>query len=452
MFESLRNRIHTALASVRGSKQLSPKVIDQSLRQVRRALIEADVALPVIQEFTEQVRQKTAEVQAGKNLTAAETVLSIVYEELKKVIGDAGETLNLSGASPNVILVAGLQGSGKTTTVAKLAKYLKEQDKKKVLVASVDVYRPAAVEQLKSLAQSVDSLCFDTDLNDKPESIARAAVSHARKQAVDAVIIDSAGRLHIDDAMMDEIKAIHASISPIETLFVVDAMTGQDAVRSAAAFNDALPLTGIVVTKLDSDARGGALLSARHVTGKPVKFIGTSEHTDGLERFHPERIASRILGMGDVATLIESAKQKADKDKTEKLANKIQKGGRFDLDDYREQMSMTQDMGGLGKLADMLPNMPASVKLPDMSKLEVEAKREIAIINSMTPRERRHPAIIRASRRSRIAKGSGVEPRFVNQLIRKFEKVEKMSRRMSRGGPKALASKMQKLSSRHPMQ
>ncbi len=452
MFESLRDRISTALESIRGSQRLSPKVIDESLRQVRRALIEADVALPVVQEFTEQVKNKTADAEVNKNLTAAQTVIGIVYEQLKDVIGDTGEALNLSGAAPVVILVAGLQGSGKTTTVAKLAKFLKNQENKKVVVASVDVYRPAAVEQLKSLAQSVEVACFDTDLKDKPESIARSALAFARKQSADAVIIDSAGRLHIDDAMMDEIKAIHASITPAETLFVIDALTGQDAVRSATVFNDALPLTGIVVTKLDSDTRGGALLSARHVTGKPVKFIGTGEHVDGLERFHPDRIASRILGMGDVASLIESAQSKTDQDKAEKLAKKMQKGGRFDLEDYREQMIMTQDMGGMGKLVKMLPDLPASAKIPDMNVIEQDAKREIAIINSMTPHERRHPAIIRASRKSRIAAGSGVEPRHISQLIRKFDKVQKLSRRMSRGGSKAMADKIGKLSAKFPMQ
>ena len=451
MLESLRNRINQALGTVRGSNKLSEKAVEEALRQVRRALLEADVALPVAREFIDQVRLRASGAEVLSSLTPAQTMIGIVHEELTRVIGDSNVPLNLSGTPPVVILIAGLQGSGKTTTVGKLARILKREFQKRVMVASVDVYRPAAVDQLRKLAEMVEVDFYETDLGQKPQEIARSAIAHARSLTADVVIIDSAGRLHIDDQMMDELRAIHADISPDETLFVIDAMTGQDAVNSASAFNDALPLSGVVVTKLDSDTRGGALLSVRHITGKPVKFIGVGEAVDALEQFHPDRIASRILGMGDVLSLIESAQQKADKGKAQNLEQKLRKGRRFDLGDYRDQMMMAQDMGGMSSIAKLLPGL-SSAKMPDMDKLEESTKRDIAIINSMTPHERRHPAIIRGSRRVRICAGSGVEARFVNQLLRKFDKMQKMTRKFSQNKGKMSIPGMDNLSDKFPMQ
>ena len=451
MLESLRNRINQALGTIRGSNKLSEKAVEEALRQVRRALLEADVALPVAREFIDQVRLRASSAEVLSSLTPAQTMIGIVHEELTRVIGDSNVPLNLSGTPPVVILVAGLQGSGKTTTVGKLARILKRQFQKRVMVASVDVYRPAAVDQLRKLAEMAEVDFYETDIGQKPQEIARSAIAHARSLTADVVIIDSAGRLHIDDQMMDELRAIHAGTSPDETLFVIDAMTGQDAVNSASAFNDALPLSGVVVTKLDSDTRGGALLSVRHITGKPVKFIGVGEAVDALEQFHPDRIASRILGMGDVLSLIESAQQKADKGKAQNLEQKLRKGRRFDLGDYRDQMMMAQDMGGMSNIAKLLPGL-SSAKMPDMGKLEESTKRDIAIINSMTPHERRHPAIIRGSRRVRICAGAGVEARFVNQLLRKFDKMQKMTRKFSQNKGKMSIPGMDNLTDKFPMQ
>ena len=450
MLDSLKNRISSALSSIRTANRLSEKVVDESLREVRRALIEADVALPVIKNFVESVKSRAVDSEVLKSQTPAQAVIGIVYEELKRTIGDSEAKIDFSGSKPTVILVAGLQGSGKTTTVAKLAKFLKEQENKKVTVASIDVYRPAAIDQLKKLADSVDADFFESSSSESPHKIARSAVEYAQKQLADVLIIDSAGRLHVDESLMTEIQEIHKQVQPSETLFVIDAMIGQDAVRSAEAFDQALALTGIVVTKLDSDTRGGALLSVRHVTGKPVKFIGVGEHMDALERFHPDRIASRILDMGDIATLIETAKQKTDQGKSEKFARKIQKGGRSDLEDYREQLLMTQNMGGINKLATMMPGT-SNVKLPDAGLFEETTRREIAIINSMTPHERRHPASIRGSRRTRIATGSGVEPRYITQLLRKHEKLDKLTRNMARDQGRRVANKIQGLSDKIQM-
>ena len=432
MFETLTNRISQALGSLRGPKVLSEKAIDETLRQVRRSLIEADVALPVTQDFISQVRTRVTGREVASSLTPDQTVISIVHEELTRVMGGANVPLESSPTAPSIILVAGLQGSGKTTTVGKLAKFLVEQEGKKVLVGSVDIYRPAAIDQLRRLSEMVGVDFFETDVKSTPGTIAEQMVADGKKRSHDYVIVDSAGRLHIDHMMMDELKSVHSTISPSETLFVIDAMTGQDAVNSASAFNEALPLTGVVVTKLDSDTRGGALISVRHVTGKPVKFIGVGEGTDALERFHPDRLASRILGMGDVMSLIETVQQKSDKEKTEKLAKKITRGKRFDLEDYRDQMLATQKMGGISSLVEKMPGM-SSNQLPKLNQLEADVKREIAIINSMTPHERQHPAVIRGTRRARISAGAGVESRFVNQLLRKYEKMQRMTRKMKGG-------------------
>ncbi len=444
MLDSLKNRLGSALGSIRGVKRLSEKAVDESLREVRRALIEADVALPVINEFIESVKTRTADSSVLRGQTPAQAVITIVYEELKRTMGDSHAALDLSGAPPTVILMAGLQGSGKTTTAAKLAAHLKQRENKKVALASIDIYRPAAVDQLRRLSESVDALFFETDLTQAPLKIAQSAIAFAKQKAVDVIIIDTAGRMHLDDEMMAEIQAVQSQVRPAETLFVIDAMIGQDAVRSAQAFDQALALTGVVVTKLDSDTRGGALLSVRHVTGKPVKFIGVGEHMDALEQFHPDRMASRILDMGDIATLIETVKQKADQDKAEKYARKMQTGGRMDLADYREQISMAENMGGIEKFVNMMPGI-SNAKLPDMTEFAKATQREMALIDSMTPHERRHPAIIRGSRRSRIAKGAGLEPRHVNQLLRKFEKIQKSTRRMAKDQGKGLAKKLQQL-------
>lgn len=432
MFESLTSRIGQALGSVRGSRVLSEKAIEESLRQVRRSLIEADVALPAVTAFVGRVRSRAAGQEVKRSLTPGQTMIGIVHEELTRVMGNSNVPLELPASKPCVILVTGLQGSGKTTTVGKLARFLSKQEDKKVLVASVDIYRPAAIEQLKRLSELVGVGFFETDTHGNPSVIADQAVEIGKSGGYDCVILDTAGRLHVDDTMMEEIKAVHSVVSPSETLFVIDAMIGQDAVNSATAFNEALPLTGIVVSKLDSDARGGALISVRHVTGKPVKFIGVGEGIDALERFHPDRLASRILGMGDVLSLIETVEKRADKEKSEKLAKKITRGKRFDLEDYRDQMLAAQDMGGLSSLVKMIPGM-SSNQIPKLNQIEADAKREIAIINSMTPHERQHPAVIRGTRRARISAGAGVETRFVNQLLRKFEKMQRMARKMKGG-------------------
>ncbi len=444
MLDSLKNKLGSALGSIRGAKRLSEKAVDESLREVRRALIEADVALPVIKEFIESVKSRAADSEVLRSQTQAQAVITIVYEELKRIMGDSQSSLELSGGAPAVILMAGLQGSGKTTTAAKLAAYLKRQENKKVALASIDIYRPAAVDQLRRLSESVDALFFETDVTQEPLQIAQSAIAFARQQLADVIIVDTAGRTHVDDEMMAEIQAVQSQLRPAETLFVIDAMIGQDAVRSAQAFDQVLALTGVVVTKLDSDTRGGALLSVCHVTGKPLKFIGVGEHMDALEQFHPDRMASRILDMGDIATLIETVKQKADQDKAEKYARKMQAGGRIDLSDYREQISMAQDMGGFEKVFSMMPGI-SNAKLPDMTEFAKAARREMALIDSMTPHERRHPAIIRGPRRSRIAKGAGLEPRHVNQLLRKFEKIQKSTRRMAKDQGRGLAKKLQQM-------
>ena len=449
MLDTLRERISNALGSLRGKKILTEANIDDTLRQVRRALLEADVALPVARQFIEQVKVRAIDAEVLDSLTPEQTIISIVHEELSALLGQANVPIELASSGPSVVLVAGLQGSGKTTTCAKLAHVFREQ-KKRVLLASVDIYRPAAIDQLRTLAETVGADFWETDIGLKPELTAKAAIAHARQGAIDVVIVDSAGRLHIDKEMMAEIQSVHRAIAPHETLFVIDAMIGQDAVTSAAAFDETLALTGVVVTKLDSDTRGGALLAVRQVTGKPVKFIGVGEAIDAFEHFHPERIASRILGMGDVLTLIESVQQKTDEDKAKALEKKLRTGRRLDLGDYRDQMQMTLEMGGIANLAKMIPGMPAD-KVPGLGNADRDVLREIAIINSMTPHERARPAIIRASRRTRIAAGSGVEVRYVSQLLRKFEKLQRTMRKVGRQKGKMQLPGMEELKNRFPM-
>lgn len=405
---------------------------------MRIALLEADVALPVVQALVERIKVRAVGQEVLSSLTPGQALIKIVRDELTVVMGGQGAELNLNVPAPAVVLMAGLQGAGKTTTVGKLAKHLKERRKKKVMVVSCDVYRPAAIQQLQTLAEQVDVLFHPSLGSDSPEAIARSAIDAARKNHVDVLLVDTAGRLAIDEAMMDEIKALHAAINPVETLFVVDAMTGQDAATTAKAFSEALPLTGVVLTKTDGDARGGAALSVRYITGKPIKFIGVGEKPDGLDVFHPDRIASRILDMGDVLSLVEEVERKVDQDKTAKLAEKVRKGKKFDLNDMRDQLDQMQNMGGLGALMDKLPGMG---QIPDSVKGQVTGKevpRMVAIIDSMTKQERRHPAVLNGSRRARIARGSGTTPADVNRLLKQFQQMEKMMSKLSRGGMKGL--------------
>jgi signal recognition particle subunit SRP54 len=438
MFESLTQRLSGTIDRLRGRGRLTEENIREATREVRIALLEADVALPVVQALIERIKVRAVGQEVLKSLTPGQALIKIVRDEMTTVMGSQSADLNLNVPSPAVVLMAGLQGAGKTTTVGKLAKHLKERRKKKVMVVSADVYRPAAIEQLQTLAKQVDVIFFPSDLTQDPEAIVRAAIADARKSFVDVVIVDTAGRTSIDDAMMAEIKALHAAVNPVETLFVVDSMTGQDAAVTAKHFSDALPLTGVVLTKTDGDARGGAALSVRYITGRPIKFIGVSEKPDGLDVFHPDRIASRILDMGDVLSLVEQVEQQVDKDKAQKLAEKVAKGKKFDLNDMRDQLEQMQNMGGLSGLMDKLPGVG---KLPDDVKSQITGKevpRMIAIINSMTKKERRNPALLNGSRRARIARGSGMTPADVNKLMKQYQQMEKMMSKLSSGGMKGL--------------
>jgi signal recognition particle subunit SRP54 len=406
------------------------------------ALLEADVALPVVRDFIGQVKERAVGTEVSKSLNPGQVFIKIVQSELESVMGQVNESLNLAAQPPAVVLMAGLQGAGKTTSVGKLAALLKQREKKKVLVVSVDVYRPAAIKQLETLAKEVDVEFFPSSEDQKPIDIANAAIDFARKHFFDVLLVDTAGRLHVDGEMMGEIQALHKAINPIETLFVVDAMTGQDAANTAKAFNDALPLTGVILTKADGDARGGAALSVRHITGKPIKFIGMGEKLDALEAFHPERIASRILGMGDVLTLIEEVERKVDKDKAQKLAKKVQKGKGFDLQDFKEQLEQMRNMGGMMSMMDKMPgmgNMTAQIKEKANDKSFVQME---SIINSMTPGERTRPDVIKGGRKRRIAAGSGTQIQDVNRLLKQFTQMQKMMKKMSGGGMKKMMRNM----------
>jgi signal recognition particle subunit SRP54 len=434
MFESLTDRLAATVKTLRGQARLTEDNIKDAMREVRMALLEADVALPVVKDFIDHVRQRAVGEEVKKSLTPGQTLVKIVQSELVALMGDHCEELDLKARPPAVIMMAGLQGSGKTTTVAKLSRWLKESKKKSVLVTSADIYRPAAIDQLKTLAAEVGVSFFPSEVSQDPVDIAQGALQQARTQSADVVIIDTAGRLHIDDAMMAEIKRLHAAIDPVETLFVVDSMTGQDAANTAKAFNDALPLTGVVLTKTDGDARGGAALSIRHITGKPIKFLGVGEKTTALEPFYPDRMASRILGMGDMLSLIEQVEQKVDRQEAEKLARKVQKGKGFNLEDFRSQLQQMQNMGGLTSLLDKMPGMSG---VPDAVKNQMndkQTRRLEAIINSMTPHERRFPQVIKGSRKRRIAQGSGTEVQDVNRLLKQFTQMQKMMKKMSKGG------------------
>lgn len=443
MFENLTERLNTTLTSLRGSGRLTEDNIKQTLREVRMALLEADVALPVVRDFVASIKERAVGAEVMQSLTPGQALVKIVNEELVAVLGQENEALDLRAQPPAVVLMAGLQGAGKTTTTGKLARHLKERQKKSVAVVSADVYRPAAIEQLKTVAGQVGVEFIPSSGDDKPAAIAKRALEHARKSHLDVLIVDTAGRLGIDEAMMAEIRELHAVTSPAETLFVVDAMTGQDAANTAKAFGDALPLTGVVLTKVDGDARGGAALSVRQVTGKPIKFLGVGEKLEALEPFHPDRVASRILGMGDVLSLVEELEQKVDRKKAEKLAKKLKKGKGFDLADFREQMQQMQNMGGVGALLDKLPG---AGKLPPGAAAQVDDKqiaRTVAIINSMTPQERAFPALIKASRKRRIAAGSGTQVQDVNRLLKQFTQTQKMMKKFAGGGMAKLMRGMQ---------
>ena len=445
MFESLTQRLSGTLQRLRGRGRLSEDNIRESLREVRVALLEADVALPVVVALIERIKARAIGQEVLQSLTPGQALIKIVHDEMAAVMGSQASDLNLNVPAPAIVLMAGLQGAGKTTTVGKLAKHLKEKRKKKVMVVSCDVYRPAAIQQLETLAKQVDVLFFPSAPNQSPVDIARAAIDDARRSFVDVLLVDTAGRLAIDEAMMAEIKALHAAISPVETLFVVDAMTGQDAANTAKAFSEALPLTGVVLTKTDGDARGGAALSVRYITGQPIKFTGVGEKPDGLDVFHPDRAASRILDMGDVLSLVEQVQSQVDQDKAAKLAEKVSKGKRFDLNDMRDQLEQMQNMGGLAGLMDKLPGMG---QIPDSVKGKVTGKevpRMIAIINSMTKKERRNPAVLNGSRRARIAKGAGTTPSEVNKLLKQYDQMEGMMRKLSQGGLKGMMRGMKGL-------
>ncbi|MFZ7095524.1 signal recognition particle protein [Luteimonas dalianensis] len=444
MFESLTQRLSGTMERLRGRGRLTEENIREATREVRIALLEADVALPVVQALIERIKVRAVGQEVLKSLTPGQALIKVVRDELTAVMGAQASGLELNVQPPAVILMAGLQGAGKTTTVGKLAKHLKERQKKKVMVVSADVYRPAAIEQLKTLAEQVGVQFFPSATDQKPEAIVRAAIEDARRSYIDVLLVDTAGRLAIDEQMMAEIKALHAAVDPVETLFVVDAMTGQDAANTAKAFSEALPLTGVVLTKTDGDARGGAALSVRYITGKPIKFIGTGEKTDGLDVFHPERVASRILDMGDVLSLVEQVEQQVDKDAATRLAEKVAKGRKFDLNDMREQLGQMQNMGGISGLMDKLPGMG---NIPDHVKQQVQQGKEvpqmIAIINSMTKKERRNPALLNGSRRKRIAAGAGVTPAEVNKLMKQYQQMEKMMGKMARGGMKGMMRGLQ---------
>ncbi|MDR0247787.1 MAG: signal recognition particle protein [Burkholderiales bacterium] len=433
MFDHLTQRLSRVVKTLKGEARLTESNIQEALREVRLALLEADVALPAVREFIQRVRERAVGEEVVGSLTPGQALVGVVHREMAALMGAEASALNLAVTPPAVILMAGLQGVGKTTSVGKLARLLKQTQKKKVLVVSADVYRPAAIDQLQTLAAQVGVDSFPSSPEQKPVDIARAAVEWARKHYHDVVIVDTAGRLSIDEAMMKEIAELHAAVAPIETLFVVDAMQGQDAVNTAAAFRAAVPLTGVVLTKLDGDARGGAALSVRWVTGAPIKFAGVSEKPDGLEVFHPERMASRILGMGDVLSLIEEAHRTVDIEKAQTLAKKLKTGKGFDLEDFRAQIGQMRNMGGMQSLLEKLPAELAQAAQSAPLQEKKVARME-GIIHSMTLAERRKPEIIKASRKRRIATGAGVTVQEVNQLLKQFEQTQKMMKMVAKGG------------------
>ena len=433
MFDNLTDRLSGTFRKLTGKGNLTEANIQDALSEVRRALLEADVALSVVKDFIARVSLRAVGQEVSSSLTPGQAFIKIVQSELEFIMGKANAELDLKTAPPAIVLMAGLQGAGKTTTAAKLARWLKNDLKKSVMLVSADVYRPAAIQQLQTLALEVDVQFFASDSSQTPSAIAAAALTEAKRKFVDVLIVDTAGRLAIDQEMMGEIQQLHSELNPVETLFVVDAMTGQDAANTAKAFNDALPLTGVVLTKADGDARGGAALSVRHITGKPIKFIGMGEKIDALEPFYPDRIASRILGMGDMLSLIEEAEKKVDKVKAEKLARKIKKGKGFDLEDFKEQLAQMQNMGGVASIMDKMPGLgglpPGAAKMVDDSKF----RQMEAIINSMTPRERTNPDTLNGSRKRRITNGSGTEIQDLNRLLKQHKQMQKVMKKMKGG-------------------
>ena len=439
MFENLTGRLSEAARNISGKGRLTETNVKDTLRQVRLALLEADVALPVVKTFIDRIRERAVGEEVARSLTPGQALVKIIHNELVAILGGGHAPLNLKAQPPVVILLAGLQGAGKTTSAAKLAKRIMEKEKKRVMLVSVDVHRPAAILQLQTLAGEVGAMHCDSDPGEAPVAIVERALEEARRSHAEVLIVDTAGRLHIDSGMMEEVAAVHAAAAPQETLFVVDSMAGQDAVNAATAFSEALPLTGVVLTKADGDAKGGVALSVREITGQPIRFLGVGEKVDGLEAFHPERMASRILGMGDVLSLVEEIEDKVSREKTEKLAKKLKKGRGFDLSDLRDQFEQMMNMGGLGAMLDKLPipgNVNAAALQDGMG--EQQMRRQIAIINSMTPSERRFPKTINGSRKKRIAKGCGLQVQDVNRLLKQFTQMEKMMKKMSRGGMKKM--------------
>jgi len=443
MFSNLSERLSGTLQKLRGKGRLTEDSISEALREVRVALLEADVALPVVKDFIDQVRERALGQEVLKSLTPGQSLVKIVNDELIRVMGEENSALNLAASPPVVVMLAGLQGSGKTTTTAKLARLLINDQNKKVMVVSCDVYRPAAIKQLETLAEQVGAVFQASSPDQSPVEIARNALDEARRSFVDVLLVDTAGRLAVDEAMMNEARAISEAVKPTELLFVVDSMTGQDAANTARAFDAALPLTGVVLTKTDGDARGGAALSVRQITGKPIKFIGSGEKTDALQPFYPDRIASRILGMGDVLSLVEEVTAKVDKDKAEKLVKKLRRGAGFSLEDFKSQMQQMDQMGGLSSLAEKMPGMG---QIPEQARKQLDDRqtvRMVAIINSMTPQERDFPDVIRGSRKRRIANGSGTSIQEVNKLLKQFGQMQKMMKKFGKGG---MAKMMKQLS------
>ncbi len=443
MFDSLSDRLSRTIKNLRGQGRITEDNIKETMRDVRMALLEADVALPVVRDFVDRVKQRAVGQEVMSSLSPGQALIKIVDEELVATMGAANEELNLAAQPPAVVLMAGLQGAGKTTTVAKLAKLLQERHKKKVMVVSCDVYRPAAIKQLQTLADQVGATFYPSEKEQNPVDIAKAALDAAKKQFQDVLLVDTAGRLHIDEEMMGEIQQIHQAVNPVETLFVVDSMTGQDAANTAKAFNEALELTGVVLTKTDGDARGGAALSIRQITGKPIKFLGAGEKVDALEPFYPDRLASRILGMGDVLSLVEEVQRSVDVKEAEKLTTKFKKGGSFDFNDLKAQMEQMMNMGGLGGLLDKLPGMGGQMAAMKDKVNDKDVKRLIAIIQSMTPHERAFPDIIKGSRKKRIAAGAGVQVQEVNKLMKQQLQMKKMMKKMKVGGMKKMMRMMQ---------
>jgi len=443
MLDNLSQRLSRVVKTLRGHARLTEDNIQDALREVRLALLEADVALPVVKDFIARVKEKAVGQEVISSLTPGQALVGVVHKELTALMGGAHQGLDLAAQPPAVILMAGLQGAGKTTTTGKLGKLLRERMKKKVLAVSTDVYRPAAIAQLQTVAGQAGMEFFPSDVSQKPLDIARAALDHARRHYFDVLLVDTAGRLAIDEAMMTEIKDLHAGIKPVETLFVVDAMLGQDAVNTARAFNEALPLTGVVLTKLDGDARGGAALSVRQVTGKPLKFAGVGEKLSGLEEFHPERMASRILGMGDILGLVEEARRGVDEEKAKAFAHKLKSGKGFDLNDFKEQIGQMRKMGGMSALMDKLPAQFAQAAGQLQGGMEEKTVGRIeGIINSMTPAERSKPELLKASRKRRIAAGAGVSVQEVNRLLNQFEQTQKMMKQFSKGGMQKMMRSM----------